>query len=167
MRRCTVLFFACLVVVALVQQARANNVGDFNGDGNADVLLRHDDGRWRIYAMSGRRAQAASGLVEGLPRDVAWGLAGVGDFNGDGRADALLRHVDGHWRVFAMDGLDVLTSESGDVALEADPAWRPAGVGDLDGNGSDDVLLRHGDTGGGCTTRWQAARSSPGGAART
>ena len=31
------------------------SLGDFNGDGRDDVLLRHEDGRWWYYPMNGRR----------------------------------------------------------------------------------------------------------------
>ena len=34
-------------------------------------------------------------------RDLDWQVAGIGDLNGDGKDDVLLRHTDGRW---AMDG---------------------------------------------------------------
>ena len=121
-------------------------VGDLDGDGRDDVLLRHDDGRWRYYAMNGRQHVAArSGMVD-LPVDAAWRLAGLGDLNGDGKHDALLRHVHTQrWRYVPLDGRQAL-SGGGGVALSSNEDWRVAGVGDLDGDGRDDVLLRHADT---------------------
>ena len=133
-------------------QARSGAaIGDLDGDGSDDVVLRHADGRWRYYAMNGRRHVAPRSGVLGIPADPAWAFAGIGDLNGDGRADILSRHPDGRWRYHAMDGKDRLAAESGEAALPADPAWRLAGVGDFDGDGfDDDVLLRHAGTG-----RWR------------
>ena len=133
-------------------QARSGAaIGDLDGDGSDDVVLRRADGRWRYYAMDGRRHVAARSGALGIPADPAWAFAGIGDLNGDGRADILSRHPDGRWRYHAMDGKDRLAAESGEPALPADPAWRLAGVGDFDGDGfDDDVLLRHADT-----NRWR------------
>ena len=119
------------------------NLGDFNGDGKDDVLLRHTDGRWHYYPMDGRNVLADSGAAS-LTRDLAWGIAGVGDFDGDGKDDVLLRKRDGRWYFYPMDGRTVLDSR-GTVRLTWDLAWQVAGVGDFDGDGKDDVLLRHTD----------------------
>ena len=122
---------------------RASAIGDFNGDGKDDVLLRRGDGGWRLYAMDGRTHIAAESGVADIDADPAWVFAGAGDFNGDGKDDVLLRHADGGWRYYAMDGRTRIAGESGDAGLTADAAWRVAGVGDFDGDGNDDVLLRH------------------------
>ena len=119
------------------------NLGDFNGDGKDDVLLRHEDGRWRYYPMDGRVVLAGSGFAS-LTRDWAWRIAGVGDFDGNGKDDVLLRKTDGRWYFYPMDGRTVLAGR-GTVRLAWDLAWRVAGIGDFDGDGKDDVLLRHED----------------------
>ncbi len=128
------------------------NLGDFNDDGKDDVLLRHEDGRWRYYPMDGRDVLAGSGLAS-LTRDWAWQIAGVGDFDGDGKDDVLLRKTEGRWYFYPMDGRTVLPGR-GTVRLTWDLAWEVAGIGDFDGDGKDDVLLRHEDG------RWHYYRMS-------
>ena len=120
-----------------------HRLGDFDGDGKDDVLLRHQDGRWRLYLMDGRAVLAGGGAVS-LTADLAWRVAGIGDFDGDGKDDALMRHQDGRWRLYLMDGRAVLAG-GGAVSLTADLAWRVAGIGDFDGDGKDDALMRHQD----------------------
>ena len=116
-------------------------LGDFDGDGSADVLLRHADGHWRYFPMAGGRVLPSSGAANRVTLNPAWQTAGVGDFDGDGRADILMRLANGRWRYYPMDGRQVLPGNGG-AALPADPAWRTAGVGDFDGDGKADVLLR-------------------------
>ena len=129
------------------QQARQwphlRTLGDFNGDGRADVLLRHADGRWRYYPMDGATVLAGNGAAN-LTRDLAWRIAGIGDFDGDGKDDVLLRKTDGRWFFYPMDGRSVLAGR-GTVRMTRDLAWQVAGIGDLDGDGRDDVLMRHED----------------------
>ena len=123
--------------------AHLRSLGDFDGDGKADVLLRHEDGRWHFYPMDGRAVLAGSGAVS-LTADLAWQVAGIGDFNGDDRADVLLRHKGGRWRFRPMDGRAVLDG-GGTASLTADLAWQVVGIGDFNGDGNDDALLRKTD----------------------
>ena len=125
-------------------------LGDFNGDGRADVLLRHaGTGRWHYYPMNGRWVYTGAGEAALTP-NLAWAVAGIGDFNGDGCDDVLLRRSDtGRWYFYPLNGRRVLAGR-GEAPLTTDFAWAVAGIGDLDGDGRDDVLMRHGDTG-----RWR------------
>ncbi len=119
-------------------------LGDFDGNGRDDVLLRNEDGRWYYYPMDGRRHQAGRGIAN-LTRNLEWSVAGIGDFNGDGRDDVLLRHKNGRWYYYPMHGRLHLTAIRGPANLTRDLEWSVAGIGDFDGDGRDDVLLRHAD----------------------
>ena len=123
---------------------RVAGVGDLNGDGNHDVLFRHLDGRWFYHAMNGRHSIAGASGPPGLPEGLEWRFAGIGDLNGDGNDDVLLRHVHGRWLYFPAGGRHRIAARRG-LALPRDLDLRFAGIGDLNGDGNDDVLLRHGD----------------------
>ena len=124
---------------------RVVGVADFNDDGRDDVLMRRTDGAWVYYPMNGRRVVAAERGWANLPRDVDWRIAGTGDFDGDGRPDVLLRHVEGEWRYYAMHGRRVVAGQSRTTRLPHDLRWQFASTGDFDGDGRDEVLLRHVD----------------------
>ena len=120
-------------------------IGDLNGDGRDDVLLRHTDGRWDYYPMDGRNPIADERGLAGLTRNLAWQVVGMGDLNGDGKDDVLLRHTDSRWYYYPMDGRRYITDERGYAGLTRNLDWQVAGIGDLNGDGRDDVLLRHTD----------------------
>ena len=121
-------------------------LGDFNGDRRDDVLLRRNDGQWHYYPLSGRRVLSGPGRVP-LTRDLAWAVAGTGDFNGDGRDEVLLRRTDnGSWHYYPLNGRRVLPGRGG-VSLTKNRAWTVAGIGDFNGDGRDDVLMRRSDNG--------------------
>ena len=120
-------------------------IGDFDGDGRDDVLLRNDDGTWFYYPMNGSQHVAGSQGGANLTDDLNYALADIGDFDGDGRDDVLLRHTNGHWYYYAMDGARYVVGRQGTANLSRDLGYALAGIGDLNGDGRDDVLLRHDD----------------------
>jgi hypothetical protein len=118
-------------------------VGDFNGDGNSDILWRnpvtgHTD-EWQLANGQWSKSLSLGSL------DPAWDVAGIGDFNGDGNSDVLWRNPTtgqmGAWLL--KDG-----QWSQSVALGARGTdWQVAGIGDFNGDGTDDILWRNSTTG--------------------
>jgi len=74
----------------------------------------------------------------------AWASKGVGDFEGNGLDDILLRNMDtGNVVFWAMEGDGAHSEQSfGMSAMN----WMIEGVGDYDGNGVDDILWQQADT---------------------
>ena len=126
-------------------------VGDFNGDGRDDVLWRSNDGlvtNWLGTAKGGFVSNKAN-----LHLDVAddWQIAGIGDFNGDGRDDVLWRNTDGfvtNWLGTAKGGF---VSNKANLLIDVSDALHIEGIGDHNGDGRDDILWRHDD---GTVTNW-------------
>ena len=138
-----------LVVVFLpdpippAHDAPSRHLGDFDGDGRDDVLLRHSEsGEWVFYAMNGREGTLRTAR---MTRNLSYRLAGSGDFDGDGQDDVLLRHAqNGAWIFYATVGTGAALRR---VGLTRNANWRFRGIGDFDGDGRDDVLLRNRNTG--------------------
>ncbi len=122
-------------------------VGDFDGDGKADVLWRNaSTGENYLYPMDGTTIKPSEGYLRTVP-DLNWKIAGVGDFNGDGKTDILWRNgTTGENYLYPMNGKTILGTE-GYLRTVPDQSWQVKGTGDYDGDGKADVLWRNASTG--------------------
>ena len=74
--------------------------------------------------------------------DTNWEIAGVGDFDGNGKADVIWRNrATGQNIAWLMNGLAVALSAF--LPTIADTNWEIKGVGDLDADGKADVVWRN------------------------
>jgi hypothetical protein len=128
---------------------RVDGVGDLNGNGKSDIVWRKtgagvDKGAVFLWTMNGTGLAAARYLD---PISEDWQVVDLGDFNGDGKADVLWRNMNttspdaGKLYVWMMDGPNVIGG-TGYTASQADLGWRVDGVGDLNGDGKDDIVWR-------------------------
>jgi hypothetical protein len=77
------------------------SVADFDGDGKADLLWRHEGGTVGIWLMDGNQARDMA--VVGNP-GTDWKIANAEDYNGDGKADILWQHEGGSVGEWTMNG---------------------------------------------------------------
>src|SRR5256885_1313827 len=125
---------------ALDDQAwQVQGIGDFDGDGKADILWRNSaTGENDIYLMNGLTI-AAQGVVNIVEPSSLWELKGIGDFDGDGKADILWRNsATGENDVYLMNGWAI--ASRGMLDPLADPYWMPKSATTLaDSTGPDTV----------------------------
>jgi hypothetical protein len=131
--------------------------GDFNGDNRDDVLWRIADESVSISNGMENGGLSHDDPMLGAPDLTNWFVAGIGDFNGDGRDDVLWRHVGGavtNWLAHSGFGSDWQYAFAGNDANAwniVPTNWTVVGVGDFNGDGRDDVLWRRDD---GALTNW-------------
>jgi len=100
----------------------AEGAGDFNGDGNADILWQNEDGAPAIWLMNGASVIGGGDLPNPGP---SWHVAGIDDFNSDGNADILWQNDDGTPAIWLMNGVSLIAggiagnSSSGSSAATA------------------------------------------------
>src|SRR5437773_1974635 len=97
-------------------------IGDFDGDGSADMLWRNSStGDNYIYLMNGLKT-ACCGSITAV--SLAWQVQAVGDYNGDGKADILWRNsATGEDYAYLMNGWVI--ASNGSLNTVAAPYWMP------------------------------------------
>jgi hypothetical protein len=128
-------------------------IGDFNGDGWDDILWRHSSGAvtdWLGVANGAMVTDNSANLFANPGND--WQIAGIGDFNGDGRDDILWRHTSGavtDWLGTGFGGMN--TDNSANIFATGLSDWQVQSIGDFNGDGRDDIMWRHTN---GSMTNW-------------
>ncbi len=123
--------------------------GDLNGDGYTDLVWRHQtDGRLAVWYLIGTNVVSTQFLSIDRVADLNWEIKGVGDIDGDGKADLVWQHRTGGWlAAWLMNGANVISTRMLSIGQIPDLDWQIAGVGDVDGDGYADLLWQH-QTGG-------------------
>ncbi|MBE6377846.1 MAG: hypothetical protein E7051_03385, partial [Lentisphaerae bacterium] len=109
-------------------------LGDFNGDGVTDYLLRSTAGDLGYVTGDDNKWHYIKGL------GTEWKIASVGDLDGDGCDDVIVRHDAGFTGAYMIDENGKITWSSLDT-LKSDMTI--VGTGDFNGDGVDDVLLQN------------------------
>jgi hypothetical protein len=123
--------------------------GDFNLDAHPDILWRHDfSGQNVLWYMNGTVLTSGTFTTPPALADVNWKMAGVSDFDLDGRQDILWHHrVSGQVVLWYMNGSVMVNGTFTTPNGLADTSWRVVAVGDYNADGRPDLVWRHQVTG--------------------
>ena len=109
-------------------------IGDFDGDGVTDYLLRSNSGDLGYITGDDN----AWHYIKGLGKE--WKISAIGDLDGDGCDDVIIRHDAGYTGTYMIDKEGKISWGSLDT-LKKDMTL--VGTGDFNGDGVDDVLLQN------------------------
>jgi hypothetical protein len=103
--------------------------GDVNGDGKADIIWQNQaDGALVAWLMNGATVTGASALSIGAVADLTWKVRGVGDVNGDNRADLIWQNTStGQLVVWLLNTYQVLSWSV--LSIVPDTNWHVVGPG--------------------------------------
>ncbi|OJF11021.1 FG-GAP repeat domain-containing protein [Couchioplanes caeruleus] len=96
--------------------------GDFNGDGNSDVIARLATGELRLYRGNGKGGwiDSANSPIIG---STGWGkftaIFSPGDFNGDGFSDVIVRNTAGDLLMYRGNGKGSWVDPSSNIKIGA------------------------------------------------
>ncbi|WP_198016781.1 FG-GAP-like repeat-containing protein [Rubidibacter lacunae] len=122
-------------------------LGDFNSDGEVDILWRNsENGTNSVWFMNDTQRVSSAQLTPS-PIQGPWRIAGVADFNNDGKDDVLWRNrANGEATVWYMDGVNRIgyspLSPTGPTL-----AWDISGIGDFNNDDRPDILWRNSENG--------------------
>ena len=125
---------------------QVEGVGDFNGDGTADILWFNPGNNqtdiWELNSNGQWQASVSPGTFPGVGDKVA----GIGNFWGDRTSDILWYNVQtGDVSDWKMSNGQWAGSE--DIGTHPGSGWQIAGVGDFFGTGLNDILWYNQGTG--------------------
>jgi FG-GAP-like repeat len=121
-------------------------IGDFNGDGNSDILWRNGAANqiWELN-KTGRINKGQNSITDNYTGAILkppsdWKVVGTGDFNRDGKFDILWQKNTGEIEIWEMMG----TVRIGHGRISnPDPGWRAVGTGDFNLDGMADILWQN------------------------
>ena len=130
-------------------------VGDFNGDGRADIIGRSTIGQWWVNRSTGVSFGAAL-FYGNWSTKTTWSDVRVGDFNGDGRDDIIGRSSIGQVWVseVATSGFSTRLAATW---TGPQTKWSEVSVGDFNRDGHADLVARNNLTGEIWTSLWTPA----------
>jgi ELWxxDGT repeat protein len=127
----------------------AAGTGDFNGDHLTDMLWRNASGEISVWQMKGATVTSSADVTfngAAVTADASWSVAGIGDFNDDGKSDVIWRNSNGSLAEWLMDGSAIGASSAltfNGTAVTPDVSWHVVEIGDFNGDGLADILWRN------------------------
>lgn len=117
-------------------------VGDINGDGKADVIGRTSAGVWSAALTNSTGTASTTYTMGTWTTGITYPFVGLGDVNGDGKADLIARGSNGQWYagIINADATTGFTTRTMANWSATSTAWTNDAVLDLNGDGKMDVL---------------------------
>jgi hypothetical protein len=135
-------------------------IGDFNGDGNPDVVWQDPvKGAVQVWYLGGSGGNVFSSAAN-ITTNNPWRVVSVADFNQDGHPDLLWEDPDSGWAQIWYLGGQNGTTLLGAANLTLQNPWRIVGTGDFNKDGFPDVVWQDPITG--TVQIWYLGGTTPG-----
>lgn len=130
-------------------------IGDFNGDGRADIVGRSSIGQWWVNRSTGSSFSAALHYGN-WSTGTTWADVRVADFDGNGLDDIIGRAQNGQWWLAESFVTQFKTRAFGAWA-GPQSQWQNVMVGDANRDGRADLIARNADQNQIWTSLWSSS----------
>ena len=129
-------------------QWKVRTVTDLDLDGYPDLIWQHEgSGLVAVWFMTESHLRSGELLSPGQLSDLNWKIVAAGDVDRDGHPDLFWHHATtGQIAVWFMRGRTAFSGQAVTPDRVTELAWQIRGAGDLDGNGSPDLIWQNTDT---------------------
>ena len=118
-------------------------IDDFTGDGQADILFRHDNGDIALWQVANNQLAVGRRWSARPRRPIT--SSRTGDFDGNGAKDILFRGDNGELVEWLLDSTGGLLIVADRRSARSAVNYHVDGTGDLNGDGRDDIIFRDAD----------------------
>ena len=124
---------------------KALATADFNNDRQPDVLFQHEDGRVALWLFNTTNYVSTIYLHNSQSAGTGWRVVACADFNRDQQTDILFQHTSGLVAAWLMNGTSYVDTVGFNGVPTMTSSWRVAGAGDMNIDGSNDILWQSSD----------------------
>jgi hypothetical protein len=135
----------CNSSVTVCTTTQLVGIGDFNGDGLSDILWRSNSGAIFDFLGTANGGYVNNGDNSFVAVAGTTQIAGIGDFNGDGRSDILWRDSGGTIFDFLGTANGGYVNNGDNSSVTVGTSYQVASIGDFNGDAVDDILWRGSD----------------------
>lgn len=123
---------------------RIKGAGDFNGDGNGDLVIHNSvSGEVKFWYGDGTIRSTPAGLDKIGFNVLGFDIQAVGDFNGDGKSDLAWRETSGPGigkvSIWNLDGNNLVSAGYAFNGTAIGSEWQIRGTGDFNKDGKSDL----------------------------
>jgi hypothetical protein len=148
-------YLSTSVLSAVPSGWKIAGAGDFNRDGEKDLVWQDSDRRLVVWYLNRSAFGSAAGI--GVA-PVGWSVVAVADFNHDARADLVFQNDAGAIAIWTMGGSAGITRQATYLIPQTDRAMRVVAVTDFNVDGAQDLVFQKA---GGETSVWLMSGKAP------
>ena len=119
--------------------------GDFDLDGNEDLLFQRTDGALAVWQLNGLALTSVVSFPVNPVQGNEWSVSATADFNRDGKVDILFQNENGTLVIWYLDRIELLEGNLINPSRPDDLAWKVVGAGDINKDQNVDLVFQHTD----------------------
>ena len=119
--------------------------GDFDLDGNEDLLFQRNDGALAVWQLNGLTLTSVVSFPVNPVQGEEWTVAATADFNRDGKIDIVLQKRNGTLVIWYLNRVELDGGSLVNPTHPDDLEWKVVGAADVNRDENVDLVFQHTD----------------------